>query len=130
MKSTKKEIPPIKDETVLKISGALKAMRQEELGFRKLLFKFVRSNTDYVEHVDKHTFERKLKRGYMKDLTSFQIADLAEEVVIWKESKKEICKDCIIKVNCSKVCQKLTDKYEKLHQKHSKEFWDGQKGKV
>jgi radical SAM protein with 4Fe4S-binding SPASM domain len=132
MKLNKEKILPIKDEIALKISGALFEINKDQLGLRKILFKFLKENLKYVEEVDSFAY-RILREKYEEDeadLTSVGLADLTQEVIIWKEAKKEVCKDCIIIVNCSKNCEKLKERYNNLHQKHSKELWNGQKGKV
>ena len=119
MKSTKKKLPLIDDKTVLEISHQFKEMRIKELDLRKLLFKFIKNDEVCFERVDKRVYDRKFKRGYMKDLTSIQLGELAEEMVMWRETRKEACKDCIIIVNCSKECQKFSDA---LGLKHLKEI--------
>ena len=129
MKLSKEKILPIKGEIALKISEALLETNKEQLGLRKILFRFLRENLKYLEEVDSSAY-RKLRQCSGVDLTNIRLADLTQEVIIWKEAKKEVCKDCIIIVNCSKNCEKLKERYNNLHQKHSKELWNGQKGKV
>jgi len=129
MKSSKEKLPSIKDETALKISEALTKTSKEQLGFRKILFKFFKENIAHVEKVDKRC-SWKFEHKYQGDLTNVRLIDLTQEVIIWKVAKKEICKDCIIIINCSKDCENLLSMYFKLHQNHSKELWNGQKGKV
>ena len=119
----------INDELILKISDGLLALHQEELGFRKILFKFIKKNPETMKKVDSSAY-RKYDRGYMKDLTSDRLSHLAKGIIAWKKAEKETCSGCIIIANCSTVCKKLDDRYHGLHIKDSKEFWNGQKGKV
>src|SRR4030042_5032865 len=127
MKLSKEKILPIKGEIALKISEALLETNKEQLGLRKILFRFLRENLKYLEEVDSSAY-RKLRQCSGVDLTNIRLADLTQEVIIWKEAKKEVCKDCIIIVNCSKNCEKLKERYNNLHQTHSKTLWNGQTG--
>ena len=129
MRSTKKKDDFMEDETILKTSKHLWEIVKEEMGIRKILFKFFKKNLESIEYIDKSA-HRKLQKGYGGDLTNVRMSDLTQDIIIWKEVRKEICKDCIIIANCSDICSKVKEKYSSLHQNHSKELWNEQKSKV
>ena len=112
----------LKDETVLKVAEALTELHKEQLGFRKILFRFLRENILDTKKIDWSVW-KKLQNGYGADLTDVRMSDLVQKIILWKETKKEVCEGCVIVMNCSEMCQKLLEGYANLHtKKHSKEF--------
>ena len=102
---------PIGNEIALKVADALEEQKKEELIFRKILFRFIREHQEVLERADPHTYKRKFDRGYMGDLKNNALAGLVRKVISWKEAREAICKECIIKVNCSKQCPEFTEQF-------------------
>jgi len=109
MKLTKEKIDSIKDETILKIADALTELKKDENGFRRILFKFIREHQSELKKVDSYVYKRKFSRGYMKDLRSIWVSDIVRKIIVCKEAEKIVCKDCIVRANCSQTCVKFIE---------------------